>query len=72
MRIINNANGRETTIACAVDIVTDNDGTVHRELQQMITRLLEELTNEHGEEGALLRPKQLARILAYKFEVTEN
>jgi hypothetical protein len=71
MRIINNANGRETTVACAVDIVTDRDGTTHRELQQMVVRLLEELTNEHGEEGALLRPRQLSRILGYQFAILE-
>jgi hypothetical protein len=68
MRIINR--GREITLGAAVSIVNDCDSTT--ELRGMVVRLLEELTNEHGEEGALLRPKQLARILAYRFEVMED
>lgn len=60
---------RETTLAGAVSIVVDGDPDGTRD---MLVRLLEELTNEHGEEGALLRPKQLARILAYKFDVLEE
>lgn len=67
MRIINKANGRETSVTCAVDIVTDGDGTVHRGLQQMVTRLLEELIT-----GDALTHRQISRILAYKFEVTED
>ena len=65
MKIINRANGRETTIRNAVAIVADRGADA---LGDIVVRLLEELC-EPASGSATLRPQQLARILEYGFDV---
>jgi hypothetical protein len=66
MRIINRANGCETTLGAAVSIC-DDDPTA---LRDMVTRLLEELCfNADGTQ--VLRAASLSRILAYGFRVED-
>ena len=65
MKIINNTNHRETTLTSAVSIIVDCNDAV--ELRNMMVRLLEELINNE-----VLRPQQVARVLLYRFEVTED
>lgn len=69
MRIVNKTNGRETTIGAAVSIVVDSNIDAVP-LRDMVVRLLEELTTD-ALDKPVLRPMQLARILAYQFKVQD-
>lgn len=71
MRIINRANGQETTLGSAVSIVTDGDNAINSyELRGMMVRLLEELCY-NADDTSVLRAASLSRILAYKFRVED-